>query len=203
MLTDLAWARCIVPVRESGHPLGSSGQAEPAESGPVAEPGGSVGGLLLDGSAAFAEAGFDGALQRFAMVEGGEDGELFPFETPEIDHVVDAMDGEMGGNRQEAGDGGNFFAFLTLGHGVAGHVGTGIVLDGEEQIVDRIAKIEQANVGLKLEAKPGRIGMSQDFEANRGQGGRVEGFDFGPFEADHVESELEARRACGTAKMPA
>jgi hypothetical protein len=130
---------------------------EPAEGGPVVEPAGSVGGSLLDGSAACAEAGLDGAREGAAFMESGEDAELFPFEAAEIDAVVDAMNCQVRGNRLETRNGGNFFAFLALGHGVAGNVGAGVVLDGEEKIVDGIAEIEEPNVGLELQTKLGGI----------------------------------------------
>lgn len=126
---------------------------EPAKGGPVAEPGRSVESLLLGGSTARAEAAFDSAFEGAAFMESGEDAELFPFETAEIDAVVDAMNHQVRGNRFETRDGGSFFAFLSLGHGVAGNVGAGVVLDGEKEIVDGIPKIEEANAGLELQTK--------------------------------------------------
>jgi hypothetical protein len=165
---------------------------EPPEGGPVAEPGRRVGGELLDGGAAGAEAGFDGTLQSFAFVEGAKDGELFPLETAEIHGVVRAMDGEIGGSGLEARDSRDLLAFLALGHGVAGNVGTGIVLDGEEKVVDGKVKVEQANERLKLEAKLGGICALQRIKTHRRLGGGIESFDLRPFQANHVESELLA-----------
>ena len=104
-----------------------------------------------------AEGGDYGLLEGSAALQRFEDGELFPFEAAEIDGVVDAMNGEINGSGFESRDSGNFFALLALFHGVAGDFWRRIAANGEEEIVDGIVKIEEANVGLKAKTNLGRI----------------------------------------------
>jgi hypothetical protein len=68
---------------------------------------------------------------------------------------------------------------------------------GEEQIVNRIVEIEEADVGLKAEAEFCGIGANENGGSDGRFGGAVEGFDFGPLETNHVESKLQARGTGG------
>jgi len=103
--------------------------------------------LLLDRGAALAEADFDGALECLTPLQSCEDSELFPLQAPEIHHVVDAMHGEPRGNGFEAGDGGDFLAFLALGHGVAGNVGAGVMLDRRDSAGQEVECKAEASSG--------------------------------------------------------
>ena len=150
-----------------------------------------------------AEGGDYGAFQGATLLEILQDGELFPFQATEVDGVVDAVNGEIDGSGFEARDGGNFFVLLALVHGitscVVGDVGGRIVFDGEEEIVDRIVEIEETYIRLQAEAEFCGIGGDESGGRYGRQGGAIEGFDFGPFETDHIDSELHA--AGGIARM--
>jgi len=141
----------------------------------------------------------DGLFEGTAALQGFKDGELFPFEAAEIDGVVDAMDSEIDRSGFETGYGRNLFALLTLFHGVAGDFEGGIAPDREEQVVHGIMQIEKVNVGLQAKTKFGGIGANENRGGDRRFGGAVEGFDLGPFEANHVDSELVT--ACSVARV--
>jgi hypothetical protein len=133
-----------------------------------------------------AEGGDYGLLEGAAALQGFEDGELFPFEAAKIDGIVYAMNGQVDRSRLESRDCGNFFALLALFHGVAGDFGRRVAANSEEKIVDGVVEIEKVNVGLKAEAKFGGIGSYENRRGDGRFGGAVEGFDFGPFEANHI-----------------
>ena len=168
-------------------------RGKPAERGPVPEPGRGIGGLLGYGSTRSVEAGLDGAFEGPTILESTEDGELFPFEAAKVDQVVHAMNGQVSRKRFEAGYGGDLFPFLTLGHGIAGDVGAGVVLNGQEEVVDGIAQIQQTEIGLEFEAQFRGMCALERASADGRQGRRVEGLDFTPFETDHVEGQEQSR----------
>ena len=149
-------------------------------------------GALVRRNRAGAEARDDGALESVTFAESVEDCVFLALKAAEIDGVVEAMDREKDRCGFEARNGGNFFAFLALGHGVAGDVGGGVVLDGEEEVVNGIAEIEEADVGLEAETEYSGIGAGEGVGGDRRERSGVEGFDFGPFEPDHVEGEYLA-----------
>src|SRR5271166_28754 len=102
------------------------------------------------------------------------------------------MDRQIDGSWFQASNGGNFFAFLAFLHGVTGDVSGGVMLDGEEQVVDGVMQIEKTDERLQTEAKLRGMGSGECGGGDRWLGGGVKSFDFGPFEADHVEGELQA-----------
>src|SRR5271163_3977425 len=85
------------------------GQTEPTEGCPIVEPLGDILCALFYGSGAAAESDGDGALQRFASAQGGENCELFAFDTAEINPAVDAMNHQKNIRGLQAGYGGHAF----------------------------------------------------------------------------------------------
>src|ERR1700740_3590210 len=121
----------------------------------------------------------------------GKDGEFFGFEAAEIDVFVQAMNSEKNGAGLELRDGADAFAFVALVESVAGDIQVaGILAYLEQQFIYRIAKSEQAYVGLQTQAQLGGIDTCEILGLERWFPQAIERFDIGPFQARHIYGEI-------------
>src|ERR1700741_1273736 len=109
------------------------------------------------------ESEFHGAIESASLLQGAQDGELFPFEAAKIYEKVDAMNREIDVGGLQAGDGGNLLALLAFVEGIAGHVGAGVVLYGPKKVVDWVVQIEKMDVRLKPQAQLRGISADKGF----------------------------------------
>ena len=101
-----------------------------------------------------AQSGFDCGVQRFTGMQRGQNGELFALEPAEIDVFVHAMHGQKDGAGFQLGHGADAFAFVALAESIAGDIEiVRIFAHFQQQIVNRITQIEQADVRLQAQTQ--------------------------------------------------
>src|SRR4029077_9317583 len=128
--------------------------AEPPKRGPILKP-------LLDGSSpfgerdrAFPERSIDSFFERLALPQSAQHRELFRFNAPEIDRILDSVYHEKDRSWLQLCDRSHMLALAALLEGIARKIPVFIFFPHrEEQIVHRIMKAEQLHVRMQLQAQ--------------------------------------------------
>ena len=86
------------------------------------------------------------------------------------------------------------FSCFVFFDGVAGFAAKAAFFQADEVLVQRVAEVQEADVGLQGQTDLGGVFVFAEKIVNRerGEGAAVEGLDLGPFESNHVLGEMKA-----------